>query len=184
LERDRLAWIFLKRNIKTWDRILKPLLHIAPEPIFFDKFRQRLGTKHITADLYQTNVDIRMDITQIQFPDGYFGAIYCSHVFEHVSNDKLAMREFKRVLAPEGWALLCVPITADKTFEDLTISDPQERIRLFGQDDHIRRYGSDLKDRLEQAGFAVEPIAPQDFLTTAQIMKMGLGAANGLFLCR
>jgi ubiquinone/menaquinone biosynthesis C-methylase UbiE len=129
------------------------------------------------------DVDIRMDITNIPLLNGSCGAIYCSHVLEHVPDDRKALREFKRVLAPQGWALLCVPITADVTFEDPSITSPQERLRLFGQDDHVRRYGPDFNNRLQEAGFMVEKIAPQD-LSSHEVTTMGLTNAGEVFLCK
>jgi len=62
-----------------------------------------------------------------------------------------------RVLKPGGWAILLVPIELDRTttFEDPTVTDPQERLRLFNQIDHVRIYGRDYVDRLEGAGFMV-----------------------------
>ena len=74
------------------------------------------------------DVDERMDITDIQHPDHSFDVIYCSHVLEHVPDDRAAMREFHRTLDPGGWAVLNVPINADRTFEDPSVTDPQERL--------------------------------------------------------
>ena len=52
---------------------------------------------------------------------------------------------------------MLVPIELDRTttFEDPTVNDPQERLRLFNQIDHVRIYGRDYVDRLEGAGFMV-----------------------------
>src|SRR5262249_12426105 len=80
------------------------------------------------------------------------------HVLEHVPDDRRAMREFYRVLKPGGWAILLVPITVERTFEDPAVVDPAERLRLFGQEDHVRRYGPDYGDRLSEAGFAVSGV--------------------------
>ena len=99
---------------------------------------------------------VEMDITDIQYPDDSFDAIYCSHVLEHVPDDAKAMSELYRVLKPGGWAILAVPIRGDTTFEDPTTTEPEERERLFGQSDHVRYYGKDFKDRLEAAGFEVK----------------------------
>ena len=49
-----------------------------------------------------------------------FDVIYCSHVLEHVPDDRLAMGELRRVLKRAGWAVLLVPITAEQTIEDPT----------------------------------------------------------------
>ena len=37
----------------------------------------------------------------------------------------------------------------------LSITDPVERTRLYGQSDHVRQYGEDFRDRLESVGFGV-----------------------------
>lgn len=49
-------------------------------------------------------------------------------------------------------AFLLVPITAEQTIEDPTITDPDTRLRLFGQADHVRCYCPDYLDQLEAAG--------------------------------
>jgi ubiquinone/menaquinone biosynthesis C-methylase UbiE len=99
---------------------------------------------------------VRMDITNITLPDNSFDVILCNHVLEHVPDDRKAMSELYRVLKPGGWAILQTPMSdKPQTEEDLTITDPKERERRFGQDDHVRTYGMDKKDRLESVGFTV-----------------------------
>ena len=52
---------------------------------------------------------------------------------------------------------MMVPINPSvDTFEDLTITDPKERERLFGQYDHVRQFGRDYADILRKAGFDVD----------------------------
>ncbi len=144
-----------------------------------------IGEGYVTADLFADNVDLKMDITDIQFPDNSFDFIYCSHVLEHVPDDRKAMREFRRVLTARGMAVLLVPITAEKTIEDPSIEDPSERLRLFGQDDHVRRYGPDYLSRLKEEGFTVEVIRGEDFLSSTEIEKMGITKGAGeLYICR
>jgi hypothetical protein len=63
------------------------------------------------------------------------------------------MRDLRRVVKPDGWALLLVPDvepTQPTTDEGTEVSDPQERLNRFGQADHVRRYGWDYLDRLRQ----------------------------------
>jgi SAM-dependent methyltransferase len=186
LERHRLLWLYLERKTSLLRRgVNGTMLHVAPEPIVEQKLRRLMGKHYLTADLFSAGVDVKMDVTNIQYPDQYFDVIYCSHVLEHVSDDRRAMREFNRVLKKDGWAILLVPVTTDKTFEDPFIVDPKERLRLFGQEDHVRRYGPDYKERLEQAGFDVEQIRPFDFLSQSEIRKMAItDAAGDIYLCR
>lgn len=44
------------------------------------------------------------------FPDSNFDALWCSHVLEHVGNVDAALSEMQRVLKPDGWLFLCVPL--------------------------------------------------------------------------
>jgi SAM-dependent methyltransferase len=100
----------------------------------------------------------RMDIRHLEFPDATFDAAICSHVLEHVQEDDQAIAELYRVLRPGGLLLVLVPWdeSAETTREDFSVTDPSERLRLYGQEDHVRFYGRDLVDRLSAAGFHVE----------------------------
>ena len=182
-ERHRLLWLYLQRCTDLFDGASRKMLHVAPEPCFQPSLRQALGDGYLTADLSDPGAMVKMDVTDIQYPDDSFDVVLCSHVLEHVPDDRRAMRELRRVLKPSGWAILLVPITADETFEDLGVVDPMERYRLFGQDDHVRRYGPDYRDRLSDAGFSVEEVAT-DFVTETERVRMGLTAAAGeIFRC-
>ena len=68
----------------------------------------------------------------INAPNNYFDVIYCSHVLEHVDDDRKAINELYRILKHGGWAAIMVPITAPSTIEDPTMIDPTERECLFG----------------------------------------------------
>ena len=37
--------------------------------------------------------------------------------------------------------------------KDASVADPAARLRVFGQEDHVRIYGWDMLDRLRTAGF-------------------------------
>ncbi len=185
LERHRLAWLYLTLRTDLFDRRPKRVLHIAPEQCFEGKLKARLGDGYLTADLLDPHVMERMDITRIGYSDETFDVIYCSHVLEHVPDDRQALREFRRVLKRTGWAILLVPITADRTFEDPTIVSPSDRLRVFGKEDHVRRYGPDYVDRLREAGFAVNVTRGSDLVSPRGAVRMevsrGLGA---IFHCR
>lgn len=160
------------------------MLHVAPEPCFKQRFETWLNDDYITADLSDPHAMVKMDICDIQYPDDSFDVIYCSHVLEHVQDDKKAIREFFRVLANGGWAILLVPIYCDKTFEDPSIKDPAERLKVFGQEDHVRRYGPDYADRLREAGFAVEVTKVGDLFNRHEVEMMGLTPASGdIYYC-
>ena len=82
------------------------------------------------------------DITCLSFDANKFDFIMCSHVLEHVMDDKKGMSEVYRVLKQEGMAILDVPIdfSLTSTYEDSSIVSPKDRTRAFLQKDHVRLY--------------------------------------------
>jgi SAM-dependent methyltransferase len=186
LDRHRLAWLYFEQMTNLFDdETFKYFLHIAPEPCFEKRLKKRVGSGYISADINRHRAMIRMDITDIWYPSEVFDVIFCSHVLEHVTNDRKAISEFYRVLKFNGWALILVPISADRTFEDPSVTDPSERLRLFGQADHVRRYGPDFAERLREVGFDLKIVCAHDFLGTEEIMRMGITCAAGdlLYCC-
>lgn len=184
LERQRLLWLFVERKTDLFDGRAKKVLHVAPEICLARPFGRRLGEHYITADLVNPRAMLQMDITNIDFPAGHFDVVYCSHVLEHVPDDRKAMREFHRVLDAAGWAILLVPITADRTIEDPSVTDPEERARLFGQHDHVRRYGPDYVDRLRESGFKVSICSADDLASPDERVRLGLtDAAGEIYFC-
>jgi hypothetical protein len=137
--RHRMAWVFLGKRTALFDGRPKLLLHFAPETEFATKFRGISGIAYMSVDLDSPHAMAHMDITALTIGDSSVDAIYCSHVLEHVADDRTAMRELFRVLKPGGWAAVQVPIGIGPTHEDLSITDRRERTRLFGQHDHVRR---------------------------------------------
>ncbi len=95
------------------------------------------------------------------------------------------MAELFRVLAPGGTAIIQVPTKGAKTYEDPSITDPAERFRHFGQSDHVRYYGEDIRDRLSKVGFEVVPFYMLDVLsvTDEEIERMNLGKRELIHKC-
>jgi len=185
LERHRLVMTFFRNKTNLFDGRAKQVLHVAPERAIKKHIARAAGRGYLSADLMAKDVMEKMDITDIRHDDAHFDAIYCSHVLEHVPDDRLAMREFFRVLKQDGWAVLNVPVTVDVTVEDPSVTDPDERLRLFGQKDHVRCYGPDYRDRLEEEGFRVEVYSAADFLSPEEIEKQGLmnGHTGDIYFC-
>jgi len=184
LQRHRLVWLFLQqRGLLTAHSPLR-LLHVAPEPALEAQFRALRGVRYLSIDLFNPHAMETMDVCDIRREDGAFDAIYCSHVLEHVPDDRKAMREFWRVLAPGGWALILVPITGRTTDEDPSVTHPAERQRRFGQHDHVRVYGTDVIDRLRAASLEVESCTTEGIASALEIERFGLARGEILLLCR
>ena len=179
LERHRLIWLYHKENTTLLSR-KQPLLHVAPEACFIPRFEAIHQDDYITTDIESPLAKVKMDIHRMPFGDNTFDAVLCNHVLEHVTDDILAMKEIARVLKPGGFAILQVPFfhpVPDQTISDPSITDRRTREKLFGQDDHVRRYGKDFPVRISQAGLqAVE----DDFVKTfSPEQRYRYGLADG-----
>lgn len=190
LERHRMVWLFIERETELLKKPMK-LLHSAPEIFFYHKLK-KLSTIDYTAidkypDEYTYSAEtLDMDLTDLKFNDNSFDFIICNHVLEHIQDDHIAMQEMFRVLKPGGKALLNVPFEQDRatTFEDHMITDPQRRLELFGQPDHVRLYsGKDYVKRLTDAGFSVQQIDYVGSFSAADQFKYGLQKGEDMFFC-
>ena len=71
----------------------------------------------------------------------------------------------------EGWS---------RTYENSAVQSDEDRALHFGQFDHVRYYGSDLRDRIRAADFDLEEFSasPQDCI------KFGLMPGEIIFLAQ
>ena len=152
------------------------LLHFAPEQAFYKRFRNLKTINYTTTDLNSPIADVKADICNLPFADNSFDLIICNHVLEHIPDDTKAMQELYRVLAPNGTAILQVPYKAslEITLEDDSITDRKERARIFGQYDHVRIYGMDYFEKLQNIGFEVYAFDYTSTLTSAEIERYRL----------
>ncbi len=184
LERHRLLWLYLTQATDLFSSGHRSVLHVAPEPVLERRLRSAPNLHYVSADLHSPRVMCRADITCLPFKSDSFDVIICYHVLEHVADDRQAMGELFRVLKPTGWALLQSPIdvTRETTYEDAAAT-PQDRERLFGQHDHVRVYGRDYKERLEQAGFEVTVDGYVKSLPAELVRRYGLLLSEEIYVC-
>lgn len=175
LERHRLLWLYLERETSFLTDSIK-VLHVAPEQVFYQKFRSFSHWDYTTTDLYSPLADVKADLRKLPFEDHAYDLILCNHVLEHIPDHLQALSELYRVLKKGGTLIAQVPLdlNREKTFEDPTITDPQERSRIFGQYDHVRIYGKDYSDFLNQTGFSSQCIPYTEQLTKKEIETYAL----------
>lgn len=183
LERHRLVWLYFQHNT---DFFQKPcaFLHIAPEPPISRRLRERSDIRYVPADLHPQQQSIqRMDVTSIPYPDNCFDVIYASHVLEHIMDDRKAIHEFHRALRPGGRAVLLVPIAGTRTKEGEPTMSPLERERAFGQEDHVRSYGTDFADRLREATWSVTEDSFASTFSPEDRRRYGLRSDEHIYCC-
>jgi SAM-dependent methyltransferase len=164
-------WLWLRGRVPPSSRVL----HVAPEPGLAGRL-QALPIDYLSADLDSPFAMKQWDITAIPEADASFDVLICNHVLEHIPDDMRAMTELRRVLRRGGLAILQHPIhDRPDTYEDPSVEGPEERLRAFGQEDHVRIYGWDLLDRLRNAGFEhIEIPEPCDHFSPTERKRFGL----------
>jgi len=184
LERHRLLWLYLKRETDFFSKPLK-VLHFAPEQAFYSRFRKQPNLDYTTTDLNSPLADVKADICRLPFKDEVYDVILCNHVLEHIPDDTTAMKELFRVLKPGGLAILQIPqdLNRQTTYEDDSITDKEERARIFGQYDHVRIYGRDYFDKLRTIGFKVDEVDYTKQLTKAEVEKYCLADGEIIPVC-
>ena len=196
LERHRLMWLYLQNETDFFkpnlvsgsnagnSKRLK-VLHMAPEQCFLGRFKKLKHIELITADLYSPIVDVKANILDLPFDEGEFDVIFCNHVLEHIEDDKKAMNELYRVLKKGGFGIFQIPqdLSRDTTYEDFSITTPEERSKHFGQYDHVRIYGRDYFDRLRAVGFEVQEVDYSKKLSEKEIDTYRLMKGEILPVC-
>jgi SAM-dependent methyltransferase len=176
-----LIWLYAKSWLER--RQLARVLDVAPTPRMSAAL-QASPHRYVRGDLVQEEVDLRMDICALPFPDDVFDLIICSHVLEHVMDDRQAMRELQRVLKREGRGLVLVPIPLDGTAIDETAMPlpESECWRRFAQDDHVRLYSRQgLIERLQAADLRVT-FFDRSAIGRRAMRRYGLTATSTLYV--
>jgi ubiquinone/menaquinone biosynthesis C-methylase UbiE len=135
---------------------------------------------------YGTVKILKADITKLPFEPNFFDVVICNHVLEHIPDDRRAMAEVLRVMKNGAWGIFQVPIDRKReiTYEDVTITTPAERLKAYGQRDHVRHYGQDYPQRLENAGFVVTTDDYAKTFSAEQAFIYGINRSETLHVCR
>lgn len=178
-DRDRLILNYLLINHGPSTKILE----IAPSKSIRSKLNV-MRFDYRCCDLYMPGVDDVCDITKMTcYEDATFDVVICSHVLEHIHEDNKAVAEIARILKPNGKALILVPIPLglEKSMYDPSLTDPGERIKYYGQNDHVRMYSkSGLINLISNAGLKVDTWDQSN--ASIQFDKVGLSSTSTLYL--
>ena len=179
LERHRAAKLLIGERIPRGQKVL----HVAPEALMVP-WLVSLSREYLNVDLHNQAMQ-KMDLTDTGLPDACKTLVWCSHVLEHIPDDAKALAEIHRILSPGGMLVVQVPIGGDVTYEDLAVTSEEERLEKFLQEDHVRLYGRDIRQRMEAAGFACEMLTTADMsLADQTLYAVKHPVFREIFLCR
>lgn len=180
--------------------------------IFIRDFVQGMGQRWnvkparvMGIDLVQSTTNVFKDIPNFEFrlhdtdgnalpfEDFSFDFISCNHVLEHVFETEKLMREFRRVLAPDGLCIVSVPNIAawvnrvlfifgsqplgselgtEKTTYGFWPTSMQKKLKRFRPSGHIRDFTPrGLQNLSEHCGFRVVGWWPQSHGIIARFGK-------------
>jgi SAM-dependent methyltransferase len=197
LDRHRLTWYYLEKEYDFFAKINQAkapfrILHVAPEPALFavlSKLAQKnANIVYVPCDKFAEGYDKypkstkNYDLTALPEADNSFDLVLCSHVLEHIEEEAKALAEIRRVLKPEGAAILLVPMDLNRpdTYQDPAINTPELRQKEYGQHDHVRLYGRNFGEILAQNGFSVRTYKCETIEPSTQF-KLGLLPSDWLF---
>ena len=123
--------------------------------------RRMVAVARYTASDYDLSAHkamIKLDLQDIAMPDGSLDVVLTPHVLEHVPDTARSLAELYRVLAPGGSVLIMIPMPQGVT------AAPTEPEYHGDQTLVYWRFGWDLRDMIEAAGFAVRCLVPQPLI--------------------
>lgn len=168
-DRNRIYALFLKQNFDLFrnsDQTIK-ILDIAPDTKLRKWIKRTKNINYRSVDLFMVDTDDTADITNLKIYDtASYDIIICSHVLEHVPDDRKAMSEIYRILKPKGFAIIMVPIllSLNEDLENPLWTSEAERWKYYGQKDHVRMYSKKgFIEKLEQTGFKVNQLDKEYF---------------------
>jgi|SoiMethySBSTD1v2_1073268.scaffolds.fasta_scaffold465269_2 SAM-dependent methyltransferase len=175
-ERERAQVLLLQRKVlpKLAGKAALRVLHIAPEGGVGRLLRKAAGSGYVSGDAEAGKAMQVLDLTALPFADASFDLFFASHVLEHIPDDRRAMAEIRRVLVPQGLAYIEVPVLCQSTFEDASITTPEQRRAAYGQEDHVRLCGLDYEARLKESGFVTEALWVEREFSAAETSSMRL----------
>ena len=153
-------------------------IHFAPEAAV-TKIVQPLAAPYQTADLVRRDCELKLNLEKIDLPDQSVDTFILSHVLEHV-DDKAALGELRRCLRVGGNAIIMVPVIEgwNSTYENSAVITDRDRNLHFGQSDHVRFYGSDIRKRIRDAGFSLD-----EYVASAEdTVRYGLLRGEAVFI--
>lgn len=183
-DRDRLIISFLKTaNLQKAPENFR-VLQFAPAKSIESWIVQHCPhVQYESTDLFMDGVTYQSDIQNMDMvSDATYDLIICSHVLEHVRDDRKALQEMKRILKPDGKIVFLVPVSLDMVGidEEWGLSE-EENWKRFGQGDHCRRYGKQgLVKRLEEQ-FCVHCLG-MEYFNECVFSQCGLTETSTLYV--
>ncbi len=124
------------------------------------RYRERMAkiVKYVSSDYDESahKGAIRLDLQDANLPDASVDVILTPHVLEHVPDTARALAEVFRILRPGGCMFLQIPMPQ-------AVTAPPAQPEYHGDNTLVYwRFGWDIREQLEKAGFEVQSLVTDD----------------------
>lgn len=190
MERGRLAWVTLSRL--GWLKSGTRLLNFAPERFMLSIGSRIIGPSYEAADFSPElfgnassrvkKIDMCSDLQLLE--QNSYDVVMHNHVLEHIPcHVPTVIKQINQLLKPGGLHIFSIPIFPNRiSEEDLSPKlTGEERQRRFGQEDHMRLFGRNFMETLQEAGIASDLIDLHGIATEQELntWRVPLDAISG-----
>lgn len=169
IARDRfLYWCWTHRV--PYDRSQRVL---ETSPRMDRRYRRHMGklVAYTASDYDQSahKAMIKLDLQDMSLPDSSIDVVLTPHVLEHVPDTGRALGELYRVLSPGGSVILMIPMPQG-------VTAPPKQPEYHGNDTLVYwRFGWDLRDQIDAAGFSVDCLVTERFVDRIRSKEFDTG---------
>lgn len=158
-ERYRLLYFYLLKETDFFTRKTNTFVDIGPRNSLTNLLKPLGEINDISVDLVFGKARLQADVLNLPLASGIADYLLCYHVLEHVTDYKRALSEIYRVMKPEATAFIQVPIDISRSgILETPTNSPEERLKLFGQEDHLRIFGDNFAEVLDAVEFETKRI--------------------------
>lgn len=178
LPRGRRLFSLLETEI--YNRVEEPvILHLSPSKSLKKKISNTFkNVDYHTSDYVgEFDAENSFDLRKTNLDSNKYDIIICYHILEHIVEDMEAIKELYRILKKGGVCFIQTPFCSvnGTSKEDYSIITPEERLKHFGQIDHVRVYSvNDLLGRLSLTGFNTELVSFQEEVSILDIKRWSM----------
>ncbi len=162
------------------------VLHLAPDrESFLERWYAGADARVVRLDIEAESAQVLGDLQRLPVKDRSLDVVVCSHVLEHVPDDRRALAEIHRVLRPGGRAYVMVPLDGGRatTYVDPEAHTAEQQRESHWWEGHLRLYGRDFADLPRAAGFEVREVRPAGGMSAAEARRVGVPPQEAVFVC-
>jgi len=195
LERYRWLYLWFLRETDIFSKEIT-VLEVAPNPSFIRFFRNINNVRYISTNIHSNDVPVDFIADMADFPskESSFDYIILMQILEHIEDDSSVFGECERLLKPKGKCIITIPfdVNSMETIIDSTLTG-DKRLKCYGQNDHVKIYGTDVLDKMKTFNFTkVYQVTPDTILSKQEMRKYSIKASyqfhnyvtcDDLFIC-